>query len=97
MRLWLSVALGIALAPASGIAGNPAMVLADGCATCHSAGGMPSLSGTPADQLKAVLAEFKTGKRVATVMDRIARGYSDSQIESIATYFAAQPQPSAAP
>ena len=33
---------------------------------------------------------FKRGKRPATVMHQIAKGYSDAQIDALAAYFAAQ-------
>jgi cytochrome c553 len=33
---------------------------------------------------------FRDGKRPATVMHQIAKGYSDAQIESLAAWFAAQ-------
>jgi cytochrome c553 len=34
--------------------------------------------------------EFKNGKRPATVMHQLAKGYTDQQIELMAGYFAAQ-------
>ena len=33
---------------------------------------------------------FKTGQLPATVMDRIAKGFSDDEIRAIATWLAAQ-------
>ena len=36
------------------------------------------------------MAEFKDGKRPATIMHQIAKGYTDEQIRLIAGYFAAQ-------
>jgi sulfide dehydrogenase cytochrome subunit len=33
---------------------------------------------------------FRSGERKATVMNRIARGYSDPQLEAMAAYFSAQ-------
>ena len=38
----------------------------------------------------AAMAEFKTGKRPSTVMDRIAKGFSDDETKAIAAWFAAQ-------
>jgi cytochrome c553 len=35
---------------------------------------------------------FRDGKRPATVMHQIAKGYSDAQIEAMASWFAAQPR-----
>jgi len=65
------------------------------CANCHgtdgrSQGGIPALAGYPADRLVATLADFKSGKKPATIMHQIAKGYTDAQIASVAAYFAAQ-------
>ena len=35
---------------------------------------------------------FKAGTRTATVMHQLAKGYSETQIEQLAAYFAAQPK-----
>ena len=71
--------------------------LAATCANCHGTNGharagMPVLAGMPADQLVALLARFKSGALAATVMQQIAKGYSDEQIRLIASFFAAQPK-----
>jgi cytochrome c553 len=34
--------------------------------------------------------DFRSGKRQATVMNQLARGYTDEQVGAIATYLAAQ-------
>jgi len=65
------------------------------CANCHnttgkSVTGMPSISGQPKDVLAGALREFRDGKRPATVMHQLAKGYTDAQIELIAAHFAAQ-------
>ena len=36
------------------------------------------------------MVEFKTGKRPGTIMDRIAKGFSEEEIRAIATWYAAQ-------
>lgn len=69
--------------------------LAATCANCHgtdgrSQGAIPALAGYPADRLVATLADFKSGRKPATIMHQIAKGYTDAQIASIAAYFAAQ-------
>lgn len=63
------------------------------CAGCHgtdgdSQGVAPSLRGQEAEYLRTALMEFKSGKRQATIMDRIAKGYTDEEIEAVAKYFA---------
>lgn len=73
--------------------------LAATCATCHGTDGhavpaspIPGLAGRPADALLRDLRAFRDGSRPATVMQQIARGYSDAQLQQLAAYFAAQPQ-----
>lgn len=71
--------------------------LAATCANCHGTQGkaqegsaVVSLAGLPKDVIVAQMMAFKSGARSATVMHQLAKGYSDAQIEQIATYFAAQ-------
>ena len=71
--------------------------LAATCANCHGTNGqargdavMP-LAGVPADKIVALVGDFKSGARPATIMHQIAKGYSDDQIRAIAAFFAAQP------
>ena len=66
------------------------------CANCHGTDGrsvtreVPALAGMPADEIAQRMREFRDGKRPATVMQQLARGYSDAQIDAAAKYFAAQ-------
>jgi cytochrome c553 len=71
--------------------------LAATCANCHGTegqahpdGAVPSLSGMPGMHLKTRFREFRDGKRPATVMHQLAKGYTDEQIDAIAAYFAGQ-------
>lgn len=69
---------------------------ASACFACHgtdgySEGGMASLAGQKKEDIVQKMNEYKTGKRVATLMHQISKGYSDEQIEKIAEYFAALP------
>ena len=69
--------------------------LAAACANCHgtngvSPGGVPSLAGEPRAQISRLMQEFRAGKRPATVMHQLAKGYTDEQIEALAAYFSAQ-------
>ena len=73
-----------------------ARALAANCAACHgtngnSAGGaILGLAGTNKDFFVAQMKAFKEGKREATLMHQIAKGYSDAEIAAIADFFAAQ-------
>jgi sulfide dehydrogenase cytochrome subunit len=65
------------------------------CANCHgpdgrSVGGMPALAGRPQAELAQALRDFRDGKRPATIMHQLAKGYTDPQIDAAAAYLAAQ-------
>jgi cytochrome subunit of sulfide dehydrogenase len=70
--------------------------LAGACANCHGTNGktqgdaLPSLAGQDRAVLLANLKEYKSGKRTATVMHQITKGYTDEQLEILAAYFATQ-------
>lgn len=83
-----------AAAPSVALPSN-AGYLASNCANCHGTtgnakGAMPSLAGQPkafiVDQMKA----FRDGKRPATIMHQLAKGYTDAQIELVADFFSKQ-------
>ena len=70
--------------------------LAATCAPCHgtngvSAGGaIPGLAGGNKENFIVQMQSFKDGKRQATVMQQIAKGYDDAEITALAEYFSAQ-------
>ena len=73
--------------------------LAANCAQCHGTNGHPApgsvlapLAGRDRDDLAALLEDFKSGRRPATVMDQIAKGYSAAEIAALADYFAREPR-----
>jgi cytochrome c553 len=95
---WTSVALvcsAAAPAAAQDVAGRN---LAASCAICHGTDGhlatkdspLIPLAGLPKDHIATQLRAFRDGKRPATVMHQIAKGYTDPQIDAIAAWFAAQ-------
>lgn len=70
-------------------------ILAGSCANCHgtdgrSPGGIPSLAGRPESVLKSQMLAFKsqTPPPGTTIMNRLAKGYSVSEIDALAQYFA---------
>lgn len=63
------------------------------CLTCHAAGTLPPLAGRPQADIVAAMRAFRDGSRASTVMQQIARGYSDTQVSAIAAWFAAVPVP----
>jgi len=69
--------------------------IAANCANCHgtdgrSRGAIPGLAGQDAAVIVQRMKEFRDGRRAATVMQQLAKGYTDAQIEAAAAYFAAQ-------
>ena len=69
--------------------------IAANCANCHgtngrSVGVMAVLAGRPQAELVLIVREFRDGKRPSTVMQQLAKGYTDAQIEAVAAYLAAQ-------
>lgn len=68
--------------------------LAASCAACHGThgvaeSGMESLAGKPKDDLLKKMLDFKTGKKPATIMHQLSKGYTDEQLDQLAGYFAA--------
>ena len=70
--------------------------LAATCANCHGTDGrsatkeVPALAGLPKEHIASQMKAFKDGSRPATVMHQLAKGYTDAQIDAIATYLSAQ-------
>jgi sulfide dehydrogenase cytochrome subunit len=95
----LRVAMAIALGSASVAAGAAEQLsgrdIAASCANCHgtdgrSQGKMPNLARRDKAEIVRYVSEFRDGKRPSTVMQQLAKGYTDAQIEAAAAYFAAQ-------
>jgi cytochrome c553 len=71
--------------------------LAANCASCHGTNGrgaagsvLPSLAGRPAAEIALAMTQFRAGDRAATVMQQIAKGFTDAEIEALAAWFATQ-------
>ena len=65
------------------------------CSNCHGTNGiaqpgMDTLAGASRDDMTRKLLDYKAGRKPATVMHQLAKGYTDEQLEQIAGYFAAQ-------
>jgi cytochrome c553 len=94
-RSWLAAAVLLAAAAGAQAQVNQVRVWAAACANCHGTDGraepgMASLAGQSKDDLLQKMLDFKSGKRPATLMHQIAKGYTDEQLAEIAAYFAAQ-------
>jgi cytochrome subunit of sulfide dehydrogenase len=78
-----------ALAMLLGAAAPPPGALS--CSGCH--GGvapLPVLAGRDPDAVVAAMDEFRSGARAVTVMDRIAKGFSQDETVAIAAWWATQ-------
>ncbi len=71
--------------------------MAADCAICHGTRGFPApgssvarLAGRPAETTVDAMKAFREGKREATIMHQISRGFSDAEVAALAAYFAAQ-------
>ena len=67
------------------------------CSGCHgpqsqAAAPLPAITGRDAADIVAAMAAFRDGSRPATLMNRIARGFSDDEMRPIAAWLAAQKQ-----
>lgn len=97
MKTFLRLLSGLALASLSTWASADALQvrgMAASCSACHGTNGfavkgMESLTGRPKEELLAKMQDFKSGKKPATVMHQLAKGYSDEQIDQLASYYSA--------
>ena len=65
------------------------------CSGCHTSGAAAAsrvsrLSGRDAGDIMTAMTGFRDGSLPATVMNRIAKGFSDDELRAIAAWLAAQ-------
>lgn len=63
------------------------------CYGCHGAdgvskGAVPSLKGLSESHVVTAMMGFKSGERQGTIMNRIAKGYTDEQIKALGKFVA---------
>ena len=89
----IAALLLVAATPAAAQAVAPPGAAA--CSGCHGAGAaatvMPSLQGRAPEDIVAAMQAFRSGQRPATVMDRIAKGFTDEETRAIAVWVSRQP------
>ncbi|MGB4225892.1 MAG: c-type cytochrome [Candidatus Dechloromonas phosphoritropha] len=95
----VATAMGMLAAVSAVQAADPNLArnLAATCANCHGTNGravpgagIDALAGMEKAKTLQKLADFKSGAKPASIMHQISKGYTDEQIDLIATYFAAQ-------
>ena len=89
----LLTSMPLAVAAAAGPADAPPG--ASSCSGCHppSQAGVspvPRLVGRNASEIVQTMQAFRTGQKPTTIMDRVAKGFSDDEIAAIARWYAAQ-------
>ena len=94
-RLLLAVASAVMLCfPSASFASErSAETLSLPCNGCHGTGGVslgdniPSIAGMSAEYMLEAMTRFKEGRRSATIMNRISKGYKTYELRKIAWYF----------
>ena len=65
---------------------------ASSCTGCHGGStALPRLSGQDASEIIAAMDSFRAGTRPATLMTRIAKGFTPEETAAIAAWLASQP------
>jgi len=97
IAVFCGILLGAGLAAAAAPANSEVRSLAATCAACHGTDGhavsgpaMLRLAGKPESDFVRQMRAFRDGSRAATVMQQIAKGYDDAQIEALGRFFATQ-------
>jgi cytochrome c553 len=74
-----------------------ARAMAAACAPCHGTNGrpvagstVPRLAGRAKDEIVDLMAQFRDGKRPSTLMQQIAKGYTDAEVGAMANHFSKQ-------
>ena len=71
--------------------------MAANCAACHGTRGRAAAGSSVAGlagraDVAGLLRAFRDGKRESTVMQQIAKGYGEAEIDALGAYFARQPR-----
>lgn len=87
--------LACLLALGTGALANDAPPGAVACSGCHATSGaaetpVPRVHGMPAAATIAAMEEFRADRKPATVMNRLAKGFTENETRAIAEWLAAQ-------
>ena len=93
-RLILAILLFVPTMPLAEAAPPTPPPGASSCLGCHATSKsvetvVPRLVGRSPAEIEAAMQEFRTGQKPASVMDRIAKGFSADEIAAIAAWYAA--------
>lgn len=92
LALWLALAAAV-----QAQAADPLQVRswAASCSNCHGTNGAAkpgneALAGMNREEMEKKLLDFRSGRKPATIMHQLTKGYTEEQLQAIAAYFAAQ-------
>jgi sulfide dehydrogenase cytochrome subunit len=86
------IVLGLLALPAAAAQPPPG---ATSCSGCHGTGADAAparIQGRPVAEIVELMRSFRTGERPATVMDRIARGFTEEETRAIAEWLSRAPK-----
>jgi cytochrome subunit of sulfide dehydrogenase len=95
MVKFVAAAIGFVSIAAAVVASAEPPAGAAACSGCHPASTrvtspVPRLAGRDAAAIVKAMQDFRSGTRAGTVMDRIAKGFTDEEIQAIAAWYATQ-------
>jgi cytochrome subunit of sulfide dehydrogenase len=90
-----AAAIGSLVIVAAAVASAEPPAGAASCSGCHPASSritspVPRLVGLDRAAIVRAMQDFRSGQRAATVMDRLAKGFTDDEIQAIAAWYATQ-------
>ena len=95
LSTFLATAIGVGAIAVAGVASAEPPAGAAACSGCHPASArvpspVPRLAGLDRAAIVRAMQDFRSGTRAATVMDRIAKGFTDAEIQAIAAWYATE-------
>jgi cytochrome c553 len=93
-RLILALLFALAMPRAEAASPTPPPG-ASSCSGCHATSKsvdtpVPRLVGRSPAEIEMAMRAFRTGQKPGSVMDRIAKGFSDEEIKAIAAWYGTQ-------
>jgi sulfide dehydrogenase cytochrome subunit len=91
----IAAAMALAVVPTASAGAGEAPPGAAACSGCHPATAgvetpVPPLAGRDPEQIASAMRAFRSGQQTGTVMNRIAKGFSDDEIQAIAAWYGGQ-------
>ena len=95
MVRFVAAAIGFVSIAAAVVASAEPPAGAAACSGCHPSSTrvtspVPRLAGRDGAAIVKAMQDFRSGTRAGTVMDRIAKGFTDEEIQAIAAWYATQ-------